>query len=180
MTALRAAITITWLVFWVYWLISAAGVKEAVGRRRLRSPGFLIIVAGAVILRIFHVNTQVVHSTVLAGIGAVVFAAGLALAVWARVHLGRNWGMPMTQKKDPELVTSGPYRFVRNPIYSGILLGMIGTALAISLWWLVITLVVGAYFIYSARVEEGIMANAFPDTYPGYRSHTKMLIPFVL
>ena len=46
---------------------------------------------------------------------------GLGFAIWARVHIGRNWGTPMTQRDDPELVTSGPYRFVRHPIYSGIL-----------------------------------------------------------
>ena len=64
------------------------------------------------------------------------FVLGLALAVWARVYLGRNWGMPMSRRADPELVTTGPYRRVRHPIYSGLILAMAGTAIAVSLYWL--------------------------------------------
>jgi Phospholipid methyltransferase len=74
-----------------------------------------------------------VDSPVLGAIGAVVFASGIALAIWARVQLGQNWGMPMTQKAEPELVTSGPYRFVRHPIYSGLLAALLGTALVTNL-----------------------------------------------
>jgi protein-S-isoprenylcysteine O-methyltransferase Ste14 len=110
----------------------------------------------------------------------VVLVSGLSLAVWARIYLGRNWGMPMTLKRDPELVTSGPYRFVRHPIYSGILLGLLGTALATNLYWLIAFGVCLVYFAYSARVEEANLTRTFPTTYPGYRSRTKMLIPFVL
>jgi protein-S-isoprenylcysteine O-methyltransferase Ste14 len=106
--------------------------------------------------------------------------AGLGLAVWARLYLGRNWGMPMSEKVDPELVTTGPYRQVRHPIYSGIILAMIGTTIAVSLYWLVGVLLLGAYFLYSAFVEERMMAGLFPDSYPEYKRSTKMLIPFIL
>jgi protein-S-isoprenylcysteine O-methyltransferase Ste14 len=88
--------------------------------------------------------------------------------------------MPMTQKDEPELVTSGPYHFVRHPIYSGILLAILGTSLATNLYLLVGVLVIGIYFIYSAKVEERNMTTTFPNTYPSYRMRTKMLIPFVL
>ena len=77
-------------------------------------------------------------------------------------------------------MTDGPYRFVRHPIYTGILLGMVGTGLAISLWWLIACVLIGAYFIHSARVEERNLLRAFPAQYPAYRARTKMLIPFVL
>jgi protein-S-isoprenylcysteine O-methyltransferase Ste14 len=110
----------------------------------------------------------------------IVLLLGLAFAVWARIHLGRNWGMPMTQKDQPELVTSGPYHLVRHPIYSGVLLGLLGTALATSLYFLIALGIVGAYFLYSASVEERLLAKTFPTAYPSYRAHTKMLIPFVL
>lgn len=63
-----------------------------------------------------------------AGLGLVLFALGLGFAIWARMHIGRNWGTPMSQKDGAELVTSGPYHLVRHPIYSGILLAGIGTA----------------------------------------------------
>jgi protein-S-isoprenylcysteine O-methyltransferase Ste14 len=100
--------------------------------------------------------------------------------VWARIYLGRNWGMPMTEKDEPELVTAGPYRFVRHPIYSGLLLAMVGSALATNLVWLIFLVVLGSYFVYSAQVEECNMTRTFPRAYPGYKAQTKMLIPFVL
>jgi protein-S-isoprenylcysteine O-methyltransferase Ste14 len=116
----------------------------------------------------------------LEAVGVILLLSGLALAVWARIYLGRNWGMPMTQKDEPELVTSGPYDLVRHPIYSGILLALLGTSLATNLYLLIAVLVIGFYFIYSAKVEEKNMTTRFPNTYPGYRMRTKMLIPFVL
>lgn len=61
-----------------------------------------------------------------------IWVLGLGLAVWARIYLGRNWGMPTSTKEDPELVTSGPYRTIRHPIYTGILLAMIGSAIAVT------------------------------------------------
>jgi protein-S-isoprenylcysteine O-methyltransferase Ste14 len=125
-------------------------------------------------------SSLVVHSPLLQVLGAVLFLCGIALAVWARICLGRNWGMPMTRKDEPELVTAGPYGLVRHPIYSGILLAVLGTALATDIYWLVAFAVLGVYFIYSARVEERLMTSAFPATYPSYRAKTKMLIPFVL
>ena len=116
----------------------------------------------------------------LEGTGLAVFLLGLALAVWARIYLGRNRGMPMSQKVDPELVTTGPYRRIRHPIYSGIILAMIGTTIAVSLFWLVAVAVLGAYFLYSAVMEERFMAGRFPNSYPEYKRSSKMLIPFIL
>lgn len=86
----------------------------------------------------------------------------------------------MTQKAEPELVTSGPYRFVRHPIYSGLLAALLGTALATNLIGLAIVAILGVYFYYSASVEEKNLIAMFPSAYPAYRSSTKMLIPFVL
>jgi protein-S-isoprenylcysteine O-methyltransferase Ste14 len=85
----------------------------------------------------------------------------------------------MTQKVEPELVTSGPYHLVRHPIYSGILVAGIGTAVALSWVWLIAVIVAAIYFIYSATVEERYMASQFPDVYPRYKRSTKMLVPFV-
>ena len=82
-------------------------------------------------------HRAIVSSPVLQGIGLVLFLTGLGLAVWARAHLGRNWGTPMSEKMDAELVTSGPYQYIQNPIYSGIILAAVGTTMAISWYWLV-------------------------------------------
>ena len=114
-----------------------------------------------------------------AGLGLVLFTLGLGFAIWARVHIGRNWGTPMSQKDEPELVTSGPYRLVRHPIYSGVLLAGVGTAVALSWLWLIAVVLAGVYFVYSATVEERNLTEQFPDTYPVYRHSTKMLVPFV-
>lgn len=178
-SSLQAAITIGWVVFWVYWLVSAAQAKQGTRTGRTRPPGVAIAVLAFVVLRAFKASNLEVRDPAVQAIGTVVFVAGLGLAVWARVHLGRNWGMPMTLKQEPELVTSGPYRCVRHPIYTGILLGMLGTALALNLYLLIVVFALSVYFVHSARVEERIMTAAFPTAYPGYRARTKMLVPFV-
>jgi protein-S-isoprenylcysteine O-methyltransferase Ste14 len=176
---LRTVILIIWGVFWVFWLASALGAKEGL-RTTNRRPRGIAAVLVIILVRVFSPHALAIHSVPVKVVGVVLFAAGLCLAIWARIYLGRNWGMPMTQKREPELVTSGPYRFVRHPIYSGILLGFAGTALATNAYFAIVFAVCLVYFIYSARVEEGIMSTAFPATYLGYRERTKMLIPFVL
>ncbi|HWH11416.1 MAG TPA: isoprenylcysteine carboxylmethyltransferase family protein [Solirubrobacteraceae bacterium] len=180
MHALKTSITIAWIIFWVYWLASAFGVKE--GRASVRRIPLNGVTALSVILllRVLRSGSLVVQSPVLEAIGAIVFALGIGLAIWARVRLGRNWGMPMTRKAEPELVTSGPYRFVRHPIYSGLLAGLLGTALVTNLIGLVVVVILCGYFYYCASVEEKNLTATFPTAYPAYRSATKMLIPFVL
>jgi protein-S-isoprenylcysteine O-methyltransferase Ste14 len=170
----------SWGAFWLYWLIAAATAKSGPRNRRSRPAAGLIIVAFLLVRVVRGSSSLEVHSLGVQIAGLVLFAAGLGLAVWARIYLGRNWGMPMTEKDEPELVTSGPYRFVRHPIYSGILRAILGSALATSLYWLIGLLALGIYFAYSARVEERLMTSSFPSAYRSYQAHTKMLIPFVL
>ena len=182
MYAVDLAIGVGWLVFWIYWLAASVGVKA--GRTRwARFTGvrvaIILIVLLLLRLRVFKGHHGVTSNPWLQGIGLAIFLLGLALAVWARIYLGRNWGMPMSEKADPELVTTGPYSVIRHPIYSGIILAMIGTTIAVSLYWLIAVVLVGAYFIYSAVMEERHMAEVFPDTYPRYKRSTKMLIPFI-
>lgn len=180
MHALRIAISIVWAVFWIGWLGASFTAKRSSGRRRSLRLNGVAALAVVLLLRLFRGSAVAVHSPVLAAIGAVLLASGIALSVWARMVLGRNWGMPMTQKAEPELVTAGPYRLIRHPIYSGLLLAFVGTALATSLFGLAIAAVLGGYFVYSATVEERNLSATFPTTYPAYRQATRMLIPFVL
>jgi protein-S-isoprenylcysteine O-methyltransferase Ste14 len=180
MHALKLAIGYAWIIFWIYWLVSAASSKQSVAsgwRTRLIgvSAVGVFLIAG-----VLHGGSLAVHSAILAAIGALLFAGGIALAVWARLHLGRNWGMPMTQRAEPELVTSGPYRFVRHPIYTGLLTAILGTALVDNLLGLIVVAVLIAYFYYCGTVEERNLAATFPQAYPEYKSRTKMLIPFLL
>ena len=180
MYPLEIAIGWAWVTFWIYWLASAARSKQSVKggwRRQLTSVSVILAFAIAGALR--H-GGPAVHSVILATAGAALFAGGIALTVWARLHLGRNWGMPTTQRAEPELVTSGPYRFVRHPIYSGLLTAILGTALVDNLLGLIVVAALVAYFYYSGAVEERNLTAAFPQAYPEYRSRTKMLIPFLL
>jgi len=177
---LRIAVDIAWIVFWIYWLASAFGVKEGRGSLRRIPLNGLTALSVVVVLRVLRGGSLAVHSPVLGAIGAVVFASGIALAIWARVQLGRNWGMPMTEKAEPELVTSGPYTLVRHPVYTGLLTALLGTALVTNLLGLVIVAILCGYFYYCASVEEKNLTAVFPTAYPAYRDSTKMLIPFVL
>jgi protein-S-isoprenylcysteine O-methyltransferase Ste14 len=171
-----------WIAVWIYWLAASAKTKPTRTRSR-SSIGFrvavLLTVLAMIRVGVFRGHSPAMDNPWLQGIGLAVFLMGLAFAVWARVYLGRNWGTPMSQKVEPELITSGPYRYVRHPIYSGIILGMAGTAMAISIYWVVGVVMLGAYFIYSASIEERNMARFFPEAYPAYKRSTKMLIPFV-
>jgi protein-S-isoprenylcysteine O-methyltransferase Ste14 len=170
-----------WAAFWIYWLIAAFSMKR--GHVPWSRELIIRVLIAAVVIILIRVGAFRHHGITTdpwrAGIGLVLFAAGLGLAIWARLNIGRNWGSPMTQKVDPELVTSGPYRLVRHPIYSGILLAAVGTAVALSWVWLIAVALAGIYFGYSATVEERFLAEQFPDTYPAYRRSSKRLLPFI-
>jgi protein-S-isoprenylcysteine O-methyltransferase Ste14 len=175
-------LAVGWAAFWLYWLLAALGTKR--GRvswgREIRIRIVLAaIIIGATRLGAFR-GHQLHTDPVRESVGLALWAAGLAFAIWARLAIGRNWGTPMSRKREPELVTSGPYRLVRHPIYSGIILAGLATALALSWWWLVVAGLAGIYFLYSATVEERYLAEQFPDGYPAYRRSTKMLVPFIL
>jgi len=181
MRAVELVFAVGWAAFWLYWLFAAFSMKR--GRvpwsRELRIRAVIAVVAFALIrLGVFRghgLNTDPLR----AAIGLALFGLGLGFAIWARLHIGRNWGTPMTQKDEPELVTSGPSHLVRHPIYSGILVAGLGTALALSWWWLAAVVLAGIYFIYGATVEERYLTGQFPDSYPAYRRSTKMLVPFI-
>jgi protein-S-isoprenylcysteine O-methyltransferase Ste14 len=117
---------------------------------------------------------------VFSGVGAALVAAGLLLTVWARVQLGRNWSDVVTIKKDHDLVTAGPYRTVRHPIYSGLLLAVIGVAIAIGEWRGAAAVAVITWaFCWKLRVEERFMREQFGRQYEDYSGRVSALIPFV-
>jgi protein-S-isoprenylcysteine O-methyltransferase Ste14 len=181
--AVELTFAVGWAAFWAFWLVAAFFVKKGrvLWSRELRIR-VLIAAIVIVLLRLGVFRDRGLNPTAAAwrdGLGLVLFAVGLGCAIWARVHIGRNWGTPMTQKEDPELVTSGPYRLVRHPIYTGVLLAAVGTAVALGWLWLIAVALAGIYFGYAATVEERFLAKQFPDTYPAYRRSTKMLLPFI-
>jgi protein-S-isoprenylcysteine O-methyltransferase Ste14 len=191
MTVYHWLIVALWLIFIVFWAVMAKGAKRTIGARfpvreiGLRLGVIVLIVPALRIPAIRSVlqdaRTHAAGISPLLGLGGVVLCAlGIAFASYARVHLGRNWGMPMTRKESPELVTGGPYAYVRHPIYTGILIATFGSAIGTSPFWLIPFVLLGIYFVYSARKEEKLMMEQFPEQYPQYMSRTKMLVPFVL
>jgi protein-S-isoprenylcysteine O-methyltransferase Ste14 len=173
-------ILLAWLTFLIYWLVSSRGAKKTVQRNRSGWGIRLTIIVIAVTIAISGTHIPGYTVTPLIGwIGALLSVIGIGYAIYARRYLGRNWGMPMSVKENPELVTTGPYAHVRHPIYTGILLTMLGSLATAGLSWLLILVIYLVFFIYSAKKEEEMMAQTFPDTYPDYKERTKMLIPFI-
>jgi protein-S-isoprenylcysteine O-methyltransferase Ste14 len=185
--AMRAVIPALWLVFIVYWAICARFAKRNLDRsvRWKHAAVRLCIIALSVIAASVPAGRHLLRaahptSPALVAIGTMMVALGIGLCIYARIELGRNWGMPMSRKENPELVTGGPYAVVRHPIYSGIILAMAGSAIGQTVLWALPLVLFGAYFIYSARREEELMRQQFPDTYPAYMARTNMLIPYLL
>ncbi|HVW82481.1 MAG TPA: isoprenylcysteine carboxylmethyltransferase family protein [Candidatus Paceibacterota bacterium] len=180
-----AIVGLAWLVFIAVWFVSALSAKRTLVRHTVGWWIRIVVIVAAVVLasnlgrdwmRLLFIPWA---SAPLAWLGAALAVAGVALAIWARVYLGRNWGMPQAVKEDPELVTTGPYALVRHPIYTGMLLAMTGSALSAGLWWAIVLVGAGSYFILSAHKEEALMLATFPDAYRAYRARTKMLVPFI-
>lgn len=186
---LGSVVGIGWLIFFAYWGISALSAKRNVRRRSWAWEIGVRIVLVAVIVALarqpnsrafFQDRASAPIQSIQSLAGLILCIAGFALAVWARQHLGRNWGMPMTLKEGHELVTSGPYSYVRHPIYTGMLLAVLGSALVGGRVWLAILVLMVGYCLYSAWTEERIMMQQFPQQYAQYKRRTKALIPFVL
>jgi protein-S-isoprenylcysteine O-methyltransferase Ste14 len=181
-------LAVLWLAWLAYWLFAARDVKPA--RRRepwaSRLLTIALIIPAALLMaapgwRLRWLGARFLPDTMIVSLlGLLVVTAGLAFAVWARVHLGRNWSGTVTVKENHELVRSGPYAIVRHPIYSGVLLAMLGTAIVFGEWrGLVALCFLSAAFVLKLRREERFMAESFPDTYPGYRARVPALIPLL-
>ena len=106
-------------------------------------------------------------------------AIGIGFAIWARVSLGRNWSPRPAVKEHHELVTTGPYAYVRHPIYAGLMLATLGTALIGTIFGIVMFIGISIFFAFRIDKEERLMLELFPTQYPQYQTHTKRLVPFV-
>jgi protein-S-isoprenylcysteine O-methyltransferase Ste14 len=174
-------------IFFVFWVAMSFTTKRTVERRGRWTGPFLVIALGYVFVRVgfLHgpwMNRLLWQRTLLTGLlGDAMALAGLAVMLWARVTLGRNWSGGVVLKEDHELVTSGPYRFVRHPIYSGLLLLLLGWAVwrgrTVGFVGLAVLLVL---FWIKARAEEQLMIQHFGDAYRSYKARVKALIPYVV
>jgi len=174
-----------WMAFWALWLLWAMWIKKAERREGAGTHFAHSLLAGAgFLLMFFEVRVGWLSVRLLPGalwlqaLGIGITLAGFAFAIWARFHLGRNWSSSVTSKVQHELIRSGPYRWVRHPIYSGLLLALFGTALVRGELraLLALGLVYTAWKIKS-RVEERMMVGTFGPEYAAYASATGALFP---
>lgn len=178
-----------WLCYVAYWWAMSPNVKvaeriESLWSRFFRLASMMCAVALLWLPRIplpLLGDRFLPPGTVCFWIGAMVAAGGLLFSVWARRHLGKNWSQAVTVKEDHELITSGPYALVRHPIYSGLLLGFIGSAVARGEWrgLLAVALVFSALW-FKLRLEEEWMRTQFGEPYEAYSRRVAELVPFVL
>jgi protein-S-isoprenylcysteine O-methyltransferase Ste14 len=179
---------VVWIVFFIYWQIKAANTKttqrlEPAASRILRVFIFLVAI---ILLSTTRIPLPWLYRQLWPDglgpfwLGAAVTIAGLLFAVWARVHLGRNWSRSVTIKQDHELIATGPYALVRHPIYTGILTGFLGMAIAISQvrGFIVLVLIFLAFWM-KLRMEERWMRSQFGETYAAYAHQTAALVPYL-
>jgi protein-S-isoprenylcysteine O-methyltransferase Ste14 len=179
-------VEVLWLAFIAYWLVAARRTASTRVREGAASSlvsngalvlGALLLLGSAFPLGPLDLRWVPPLWGTLA-VGVVLTAAGLALAVWARWHLGRNWSAQPSLKVDHQLVQTGPYGLVRHPIYTGLLLALLGTALYLGQYRAMLGL---ALFVaglwWKARQEEGLLFTQFGDDYQRHRRRTGMFLP---
>jgi protein-S-isoprenylcysteine O-methyltransferase Ste14 len=176
-----------WLAWLLYWVIAALGAKttrrpESLGSRLSHVVPLLVGVALIVWPRVpweWLSLPLLPHRLLTYAAGLVLVMLGLAFTVWARLHLGRNWSGTVTLKEGHELIRSGPYAYVRHPIYTGLLVALLGSAVACGELRAMIGLsVVAGAFIRKLRIEERLMREIFPGQYQRYCAEVPALIPF--
>jgi protein-S-isoprenylcysteine O-methyltransferase Ste14 len=175
-----------WALIGMYWLISAlrtkkTAVNEAPATRLLRLTLLCLMFTLLLTdwLRIGPLAWRFVPDHAwIRWLGIVVTMAGLTLCLWARTHLGAYWSDKVALKVDHQLIRSGPYALLRHPIYSGVLLAVAGSALAIGEWrGMVVFVIMAANYWVKAGREERILSGKFGEAYADYKRRAGFLFP---
>lgn len=177
-----------WIAIGLIWAAAAFTTKRTARRQDLRSflvHAFLLGLAFDLIFsnlfrRGFLGWRFVAASDAIGWTGFAITVAGVAVAIWARFYIGSNWSGTVTVKQDHELVRNGPYSLVRHPIYSGLSLALLGTALAVGEVRCLLAFVLVVFeFKRKSLLEERFMIEQFGAQYVQYRREVKALVPFV-
>lgn len=177
-----------WMAFVAYWWISARWVKKIKKSeprivwviRQAFSYAAIVLIA-APWSGVGNLGTQwLPHTRTTFYAGAALLIAGLGFAVWARLHLGRYWSATVSLKEEHRLIRSGPYRLARHPIYTGLIVGFAGTAVAIGEPRAFVgTAMLGVIYYLKSRREERFLIGEFGEEYLQYRQEVKALVPFL-
>jgi protein-S-isoprenylcysteine O-methyltransferase Ste14 len=171
-----------WLMLIVYLTVSAVSVKRDTQPHLTQSLGLTAAILAAFLLPhlpLFSFVNFAPVNPVVGIIGVILCLAGMAILVSARQHLGRNWSQTVSAKKGHELVTSGPYRYVRHPMYTGGIVACLGSAIACGGAFVFLLAFLTPLFLWRVGAEDQLMEQQFPSAYPEYKRRTKALIPFV-
>jgi len=178
--------SLAWIVFLAYWLVSARKLKSVKRREPRAERGVYLAVMVTSYVLMFNDRLSlgwlgrrfVPVSPLVEALGAGIAALGIAFAIWARRHLGENWSATITLKEGHELIRSGPYRHIRHPIYTGMLTGLSGTALALGEYRALLSLAIAvSAFYFKARKEERYLVQEFGEGFRKHREHTGMFLP---
>lgn len=177
------------LASWILFLIVLAFTAPAIYKtsERIKDPRNMGYIISAVLVVLLYFRGSIFGSSAkylvfvnghiaVALFGTALVLAGVALAVWARWHHKKM----AVQGVDATVIRSGPYAYVRFPMYAGVLVAMAGSAIVGGLPWLLIAAAVATYIVWRTRLEEKAYVQAFPKLYPVYQKQTKMLVPFVV
>ena len=175
---------LSWAVYWVWASRHAKPIerRESIGSRLLHVLPLLLAVG---LLWSKRIPVALLNERLFPWapwefwIAALITAAGLLFTVWARVYLGRNWSGVVTIKQGHELIDAGPYALVRHPIYTGLLVAFIGSAVARGEWrGLLAVLIAWAALWRKLRLEERWMTERFGEQYVAYCQRVPALVPF--
>jgi protein-S-isoprenylcysteine O-methyltransferase Ste14 len=182
-------INAVWILLGIYWAVEALRAKRTVRRQSTLSMALHLVTVCAAGLLVWDPDTAIGflghRLTSAAGwvqwVGLTLTVCGCAFTIWARACLGSNWSAIATVKQDHELISRGPYAWVRHPIYSGLLLALVGTAIALGEIRAFIGLGLAFIaFLLKSAAEEQLMREEFSDEYARYSQRVRRLIPFIL
>ncbi len=172
-----------WAVFSIYWEIAAKNAARDRSGESSASRGLHVLIVNVALLLLFIpvpglTRRYLPASPLLNPLGLGIQTCGVLLAVWSRRHLGRNWSGRVTLKVDHELVRTGPYRFVRHPIYTALLAMYAGSAVVSGEWHALAGFVLAALAYWrKIRIEEANLAGAFGASWEDYHRSTRALVP---